>query len=355
RRVEREFYQQIYSNSLVRLVEEEKDYVPAFLLCRKIADHLPHAKRLWVFWSECCDKLGMISAARRCSVIGLHVHPTQISAIENLRQFIEIYGPHNGQGELLRQRQFELNPLDFELRMYYFIALLSKYSKSGAKNKAEAAYSFIFDYLYSKHVAPIKIDTSKQNINALITSQQLSEFRAVADEFFKSNLSQMGCDVLELGLKLSPFESSFYYTLYEQYASRGLYTNAFKSYSHYLYCSGGAGSSQLSPYSAEQYATCGELLEKSGYFVHAFHAYHQSHLIEQQEVQFQTQTENLILTKWLKHIQLNILPNISEKDRNDKLFLSTPSRNLLDKLLSLDEITLPDREKTQTEEEQDIL
>jgi hypothetical protein len=60
-----EFYQRLYAQVLIPKIEDEKDYVAAFLLCMQIARHLPHARRLWLYMSESGEKLGMVDAARR--------------------------------------------------------------------------------------------------------------------------------------------------------------------------------------------------------------------------------------------------------------------------------------------------
>jgi tetratricopeptide (TPR) repeat protein len=331
--IKQEFYERLYVDKLIRLIEDEKDYIPAFLLCRQLIYHLPHEQKIWFYWSECCEKLGMIESARRCDIIGLHIHP-DITAIEHLRQLIETYGPHNGQTETLRERQFSLNNLDFDLRMHYFTKLLTQYDKTKKSKYVTAAFKFMNEYLYEKHVKTIdlsKFDQQTQQ-HMLIHPQQLNEFRLIAEEFIKHDLSKMACDVLNLALKLAPYEASLYYTLYEQYNKLQRYIDAFKAYVHYMYVSGGNGSTTISPYSVEQYATCGTLLEKANKFFHALLAYYQCHLIEQQETQFQTQSENIVLTSWIKHIQDVVLVKLDEQEKNMKILLSKSQRELLDHL-----------------------
>jgi hypothetical protein len=226
--------------------------------------------------------------------------------------------------------------MDFDLRMYYFTRILAKYDKQKDNRHAMSAFQFIKEYLFTKYVQ--HIDTTQTSASTFLNTQGQGEFRTVAEEFAKHNLHDMACEILLTAVKLAPYESSYYYMLYEQYSELEKWLLAFKAFTHYMYVSGGNGSTTISPYSVEQYATCGELLEKISRYYHSFLMYYQCHMIEQQEQQFQNQNDAPVATKYLKHIQEVILPRLNDQEKQNVLLFSQDAKITLELLLSCDNV-----------------
>jgi hypothetical protein len=372
--IQKEFYEQVYVQQLIPCMQEEKDYMHAYFLCLTLAKHLPHAKRIWLYWLICNEKLEMMANAVRCLVIGLHVHPTHEATIRHGIQLLV----KSGEGKMadeLRIRQYALNPLDFDLCYHYFRQMIYK-------NMYHDAFVFILNYFLKRYCLIDSNNVLQLQENRRLqvkrirefNTKELQQFRTVAQQFVSVEQYSYAVQVYQLASILTPEQSTFYYSLYEIYQKLGAYLDAFKAYALFIYTLsiGGAGTgdidvdlSDANVFSnmltmgnigtIEQYQKCGELLEKSGYYSHAFLAYYQCHILhleqlEQESMQEEKETSNIDIEgesnkKEAKsdNALLREYDNLEQIDQADRKLLEKKYRyliyirnNILNKLLNQD-------------------
>jgi tetratricopeptide (TPR) repeat protein len=388
----REFYERLYIEHLIPIMQEEKDYVNAYLMCKTLASHLPYAQRLWMYWAQCHEKLGLHSSAVRCSIIGLHIHPTHQPSLRYAIQLLQ--HSSSRMADELRMRQYSLSPVDFDLCYHYFRQLMHK-------KLFHEAFVFILHYFVRKtYLSDDDLLTGKYDVMELLqqqtrkyplSQQDVLQFKTVAQQFVGSKQYKYAIQLWQLAISLAPNQPALYFSLFEVYEKMKMYLDAFKAYALYMYITSLFGTNisttdsdlvesnvfssilaSSSHGSIEQYQKCGDLLEKSNCYYHAILAYYQCHLLHIAQINLESniveeesvdrynpttnsnkQTIDELLVEYdnldqiehneikslqkkyqyLIYIRNNLLPKLLDQQKNNELVLSERANELINDLI----------------------
>ncbi|KAF0978600.1 hypothetical protein FDP41_002420 [Naegleria fowleri] len=243
--------------------------------------------------------------AFRCFMIQSHLFPNRVSVIQSLQNSL-IEGIQSNTEKIvdstntrqttitkkmnleenkaikeLQFRQLMIHPLDFELRLFFVKKLIDSYllntttnNKRKQSKMAHDIYLFVLDYFDKKYIS--KIIELKVN-HSVLSMEQVQEFKIMIELFQQNKLEKYAIELNRLVLKLCPTsDPQLYQSLFDLYMKGNEYLKAFKMYSHYMYLTGNN--------SIENYATCGECLEKAGYYHLALIAFWQCHSQQQEEL-----------------------------------------------------------------------
>ncbi|KAL9658292.1 hypothetical protein ABK040_015612 [Willaertia magna] len=262
----RNIYLESIANQLLELEEENITLIGRYhsLILINYKLILPYGK--------CYEKIGKRKEANRCFIIYRHLFPNNLQGLESLQNNLMEGGllDEKSNNELLYQ-QFQLNPLDFELRLHFVKRCLDK-------KRNDFAFRLALDYFVNKLIKK-KINTEEnEEMSNYNKEQTIQEFKTMMEIFEHYHLLDYSIRLNELAIQFYPtFDSNIYYHLYENYLKKEEYINAFRAYSQYMYLTGSI--------SIDHYKIIGECLEKAGEYHFALFAYWQCHLLQQQELQ----------------------------------------------------------------------
>ena len=316
-----------------------------------LAHHIPNAPNLFLIFGKCYERLNQSIQAFRCFSIHAHLQPESIVGIQSLQNVL-IEGLQTGRINLeenvslkeLQFRQLMVNPLDFEVRLFFMRKLIDvNLKRPKSKRKNDQIYLFILDYFKRKYISKI---VNIKTDHSLLTSEQIQEFKTVIEIFQTSDMENEAIEMNKLVIKLAPTsDPQLYLSLFDLYNKTHDYLNAFKAYSHFMYLTGNS--------SLDSYLVCAECLEKAGQYGLSLLAYWQCHTLQQQElmsyrqqeareqvdeeqnVPKQEQQQQEVIAqyddkslKYLLHIQSSIIPKLQSK----KVILNQEQQKLVEEI-----------------------
>ncbi|KAG2392274.1 hypothetical protein C9374_012526 [Naegleria lovaniensis] len=316
------FLLQEYEKISQHFAEDDRECLTLMGRLNYLAHQIPlQCENLFQFYGKCFERMNLHNHAFRCYMIQSHLFPKSVNAIQSLQHCLiegtiqsmenprRMMNNHGSKTTLRHQdsssanasssvgtmrkinleenkaikelqlRQLMIQPLDFELRLFFVKKLIDSYllnRNHQKRNKmAHEIYLFVLDYFDKKYIS--KIIELKVN-HSVLSMEQVQEFKIMIELFQQNKLEKYAIELNRLVLKLCPTsDPQLYLSLFDLYIKTGKeYLKAFKMYSHYMYLTGNN--------SIENYAICGECLEKAEHYHLALLAFWQCHSQQQQEL-----------------------------------------------------------------------